>query len=332
MNLLNQRSTGVAMLLLIASMGTMAACESTTTGKSGELKFKDSTDDDFANFNKPIAVGAKLDLRVYDAGSSNVVANVDSATSEDEAVLKIGQISGNTVTIEATGDGSAELSFVTSAGEDSIDMMARVPEVLKVRHLCLAATEVEGYYLQNQDVYLPFDMELKDGQSVIGYGYYPVKFDNEAVTLDSAKSAQSFLRVKVGAADGKVVMSSDIDDTTLTLNLVKEGAINGAKLDTTGGVGVNKTAFRTIQPTIDSKPICQAQAEFTVEVTSPDICDVTKVQDESTQVGLTKKYGWIEVKGKVVGDCAFTVTYPKGAEGAGASEMLTLPIEQQSQK
>lgn len=314
-------------VLLIAALTMLSACESKTTGKTGTLEFRYSADDDFANFNKPIAVGAKLDLRVFKAGESKVKATVESATSEDEAVLKIGNIASNVVTIEAKAAGSVELSFVTDAGEDSIDMMARVPEVLKVQHLCLSQDEKEGYYLQKQDIFIPFDMELKDGQSVIGYGYYPVTFDKETVTLDAAKSIQNFLKIKVGEEEGKVLMESSIDETTLSLNIVKEGAINGAKLSPDSGIVASRTVFRNILPTIDDKPICQAQTSFTIEVTTPDVCSVTKVQDESTQIGLTKKYGWVEIEGKTVGDCAFKVKYPKGAMGAGSEAELSVAVE-----
>lgn len=315
-----------SLIVLIAAMGTLTACESKTTGKSGELEFRYNADDDLANFNKPIAVGAKLDLRVYDAGTSNKLASVSSASSADENVLKVGKIEGNRVTIEAVGDGSAELSFQTDVGDDAIDMMARVPEVLKTSHLCLDNGEVEGYYIQNQEVFIPFDLELKDGQSVIGYGYYPVKFDNADVSVDASKSLQDFMVVKIGAVDGKVVMSSDVDETKLSLNVVKEAAINGAKLDSDNAF-VGEAKFMTVLPTIDNKPICQAKSEFTIEVTSPDLCEVKKLQDDSELFKGTRQYGWIEVKGKVIGDCKFNVTYPKGADGAGATTELTVPIQ-----
>lgn len=321
--------------LTLTSLVALSACESSTTGKQGLLEFRYSAEDDFANFNKPIAVGAKLDLRVYKAGNeANSDATVEDATSEDDAILKVASTSGNTIVLEATGDGSAEITVtakLAATGEsvtDAVDLMARVPEVIKVNHLCLAPGEVEGYYLKNQKVYLPFEMQLKDGQDVIGYGYYPVKFDNEAVKLTTTNKLQSFIEAELGEVEGAVKVSSDLDTTlALTLNIVEPGQIDGAKLDSGQSAGVGQTTIRNILPTIGGKPICQATTQFTVETLTTDICEVTKLTDESTQLELTRKLGWIDIKGKAVGDCKFTVNYPQGAAGAGVSAELEIAVE-----
>ena len=327
-------------LILSASTLALSACESVTTGKSGLLEFRYSSDDDNANFNKPIAVGAKLDLRVYKAGSEgNRDATIESVTSEDDAVLKVVGSQGNTFTIEATGDGSAELtvqaklSATDASVSDAIDMMARVPEVVAVRHSCLAAAEVEGYYFKDQEIYLPFDMKLKDGQNVIGYGYYPVKFDNAAVALKAGNKLQSFIHATIGDVTGPVRLTSDLDTSTaLTLNIVEPGQIDGARLDDTSGIGVNKTDLRDVLPSIGQKPICQAKAEFTVESSTPTICEVKRISDQDAEQALkalTRTYGWIEIKGLAVGDCSFNVTYPAGAGGQGVSVTLSVAIENQ---
>lgn len=325
--------------LAITTIMTLSACESSTTGKSGLLEFRYSTDDDFADFNKPIAVGAKLDLRVYKAGTAgDLDATVESATSEDENILKIAGTSGNTITLEATGDGSAELEVtakLADTGEsvtDAIDMMARVPEVVTVSHLCLNASAAEGYYLKNSEIYLPFEMKLKDGQNVIGYGYYPVQFDNEAITLSAGNKSQSHIKVTIGETSGESKLSSELDTTTaLTLNIVEEGQIDGALLDGNAQASVGQHTIAQVSPTVAGKTLCQAKTEFTVETTTTDICDVKRLVDDSTLTELAREYGYLEVEAKSVGDCKFTITYPKGNAGQGATVALELPIQAAAQ-
>lgn len=304
------------------------ACQSSTTGKSGELKFQYTTDDNVTNFNKPIAKGAMLDLKVYKAGTGNIKANVSLVTPEDAAVFEIANTSGNVVTLKGIAAGESELSFETDQGDDAIDMMVRVPEVLKMRHQCGGALETTGLYIQGQEFHIPFDMELKDGQQVIGYGYYPMSFDNEAVTLKPGSKRADFAHFQIGAeVEGDVVMSSDVDDKTLTLSIIKEGDIDGAKPVVISPIRVSGTDFVQILPQREGKSICQAKVVMSVNVTSPEICQVTILPDDGIQSKFTLKYGWVEVKGISKGDCTFDVTYPSGNDGAGTTESLTLEVQ-----
>lgn len=312
-------------------------CTSSTTGKEGNLKFSYSTDDDFANFNKPIAVGAKLDLRVSKAGTEgNRDATVQSATTGDDAVLKVSSTSGNTVVLEAVGKGSSEITVeakLAATGEvvsDAVDMMARVPEKHDIWHACLARTEREAYYLVSQDIYIFHEMKMNDGQDVIGYGYWPVKTDVEgALTLKTGHKDQQFLQFTTAAEPATVKVTSDLDGTVATVNLVKIDQANGAKLgEFDNRVVVNRTELGYVLPTIDDKPICQARAEFTIDNSSPDVCTVSKLTNVS-ETQQKRQAGWISIKGNAVGDCKFTVNYPGGDGGNGLSEELTVPVENQ---
>lgn len=328
----NQKYWSAALLTvgLIASLG----CVSSTTGKEGNLEFSYSADDDFANFNKPIAVGAKLDLRVYKAGTEgNRDATVEAASSSDDGVLAIGERSGNTVTLLAKGAGSAEISvtaLLAATNEsvtDAVDMMARVPEIHNMSHACLSPQEREGYYLIGQDIYIPHDFKLKDGQNVIGYGYFPVVIEPaQALTLKTNHRDQIFLHMTTGATATQATVTSELDGTKLTLNLVEEAQIDSAVLSgLENSVTVNQQQLAYALPAIGQKPICQAQSEYSIETLTPEVCEVTKAANISEEQ-QRRQSGWIVIKGKSVGDCDFKVTYPKGNNGQGLSAELTTPI------
>ena len=172
-------------LIGLAVVGASSlACTSTQTGKAGELEFTYVTDDDVRDFNKAIAVGARLDLEVRESGNAPYQerkVTINEATSSDESVLSVVGTSGDVFTVEGTGTGSAELradATTVDSGEglvDTIDMRAAIPEVLKLQHSCGDNPSGRvGKYLVDQTILIPFEMELADGQPVIGYGYYPV--------------------------------------------------------------------------------------------------------------------------------------------------------------
>ena len=76
-------------MLAVASMGIASgACVSKTTGNEGNFEFSYPADDRVGDFNKPIAVGAFLDLEVRDVGDRSPVA-LDSASFVDPSVFKL---------------------------------------------------------------------------------------------------------------------------------------------------------------------------------------------------------------------------------------------------
>lgn len=329
-----------SLLIVSTALTTLAAgCVSSTTGEEGNLSFRYSSPNDARNFNKPIAVGAKLDVRVYAAGTvepgEDDAAEIVSASAGDSAVFTVSNGGGNTIIVEGVGAGSSELLVTaTVAGEevsDRVTMMARVPEVLKLTHLCGDPGRAVGFYLVGQEIDLGFGMELSDGQQMIGYGYYPIDVEPTAgATLKTDSRDQTFVKLTTGAEAGQVTLSSRIDATTMTLNLVEEGAINAIALEAPVAVAVDEQEIYTLLPSVQGSPVCQARVAFTVTTTTPDICDVTALSD--TEFGqavdaLTRKLNWIQIEGKTVGDCAFDVTLPNASGGAGLTTSLQVSVE-----
>lgn len=326
-----------ASLLTVWGVGLVAAllssgCVSRLTGNEGNLVFSYAADDDVADFNKPIAVGAKLDISVRTAGTNELVA-LQSAIVEDPSVLEVVSASGSAMTLAGKGTGNTLISVSAkqpdgTVVDDSVNLGTRVPERLKLHHYC--SNDGAAPYLVGNEVLVPYDLEMTNGQAVIGYGYWPIDMEPaSAATLNQTNKAQQHLWLKLGDTPGKLTLNSQIDDTTLELDLVAPGAIDDALLD--GGAAaktafVGTTHFVLIRPQTGGRTICQANTEMTATTTTPDACDVEALTIERKDDGLVNAWGWVQVKGKQVAKCNITVTYPKAADGAGLERSFELDV------
>ena len=305
------------------------ACQSSLTGNEGNFQFSYEADDRITDFNKPIAVGAKLDVDVADVGAGLPV-EVLAAEFDDSSILEVVSFSESTVTIAGVGEGSALLSVegTTASGEtltDAVNMLAGVPEVLTLSHTC--AEGEQAYYLTGQRVWVPFEMEKANSQPVIGYGYYPVTLSDTApMTLSTDESTQQLMAFDTSDTPGEVVLTSTIDETTLTMRVAAPSQITGAMEPVAlvlEDIDVGDVNTFYVLPAVDGQAVCQAEVDKSVASDTPDICDVRDIDVDSVE----HEHGWFEVEGVAEGTCLFTVSYPDGGDGAGVSTQFSYPIE-----
>lgn len=305
-------------------------CTSRATGNSGELEFSYTTDDLTTDFNKPIAVGARLEVRVQTAGERANVDIVDVFTNED--VLLVDSFSGDNFILEGVGAGNSlvevDAEGPDGAVSDSVNMRAAVPEVLELSHTCTG--DALGLYsagLQNVDV--AFDMKLADGTDVIGYGYYPVDVPAGLGTIEATSDSQAFIRLDLAAATGEFDLSSTIDDTSLSFRLIEEAEITGASFNATApGLRVieGNTSYIYVWPAVDADRVCQWSADMTVTSLTPETCDVRNNETPAEPDQKSNLEGYVAIEGIAAGECRFEVSYPNGADGAGATTELTAQI------
>ncbi len=318
--------------LVGAALVLAIACQSRLTGNEGNFQFSYQADDWITDFNKPIAVGAYLDINVGEVGTFLPI-DLTAASYDDPAVLDVVEFQGNTITVEGTGEGLALLQVegTTQGGEaltDSVNMQAKVPEVLVLWHTC--GGEEDGYYLTDQRVWVPFEMQMENSQPVIGYGYYPLTADTDAAELDASESGQQWMAFDTAAIEGTTVLSSDIDDTTLSMNVVAPASIDGVQEPIAGvleDIDVGDTNPFFVRPMVGDGTICQADVNKVVTSDTPEICTVTDVEYDEGAGDGEHEYGWFEITGVAEGECLFTVQYPDGNDGAGASDQFSYPIE-----
>ncbi|MFN7134366.1 MAG: hypothetical protein ACK4N5_19965 [Myxococcales bacterium] len=320
------------LVTLLAAAALVTGCKSRLTGNEGNLEFSYVADDALTDFNKPIAVGAKLDVEVAEVGTRRAVT-LQKATSDDAAVLAIAGFSGNKLTLEGKSSGSALIEVEAKRSDDavvtdSVNMLARVPEVLKLRHTC--ASGAEAAYLVDHEFLVPFDMEMKNGQPVIGYGYHPVELlPQGALTLDATTKDQSSLHLKSGKERMEATVKSTLDATSLKLFLVQPGDVDAAVLEgpTQAGTEIGKSNLFLVRPKVGERMLCQPTLALTAASTTPEICEV-KAANTGGDVNENpeNKHGWVQVTGKKLGKCEFTVTYAAAKGGAGLTSPFTADI------
>ncbi len=314
----------VVVILFLGATG----CESRITGHEGNLEFSYPADDRPGDFNKPIAVGAKLELKVEEAGTRRTV-DLQSAETDDPEILSVVSFSGQHFILQGEGSGSALVSVTAQvpSGDvvsDSVSMLGREPEVLKLNHTCDSGAH--AHYLVDHDVLVAFDMEMSNGQPVIGYGYHPVEFDPaDGVELNVTTKDQQFMHLRTRESPGEVTILSQLDDTEATMVLVEKQDIDGCRIGP-GEQGPAIVGFERVYhllPTVGDDPVCQAVMEFTVEAETPEICSV-KVVGAPVHPDLANERGWIRLDPHEAGTCTFTATF---SEGTDATESISVEVK-----
>ncbi len=311
----------VLTLLLAATLG----CESAITGNEGNFRFSYPADDAIFDFNKPIAVGARLDLRVSDGAP---VTLVDVAT-EDPGVLEVVAFEEDTLTVAAVSDGNTRIQVKGEGrdGEvktDSVDMMARTAERIVLRHRCLPEADTAAY-LVGSPIAIGFDLMLANGDPVIGYGYYPVEPTAEGmVQLDPTNTSSTLIRLDT-LGTGMVQLRSTIDDTTLTLVLVEEAALDGMDEPQPwlqSEVRAGETVLFTVRPASGGVPVCEARATLEVATSTPAVCAIRVAEDPAGETLDIADRTWFEIEGLSAGTCSYTLYFP----ASGLSMDFTQPI------
>lgn len=310
-----------------------SACTSTLTGNEGNFQFSYPTDDRFTDFNKPIAVGAFLDLEVRDVGARQPVT-LSSAAFDDPSVLSVVSFADQHVTIEGIASGQAllEVAGTTRSGAsltDSVNLLARVPEVQKLWHTC-DETGGSASYLVSSRAWIPFDLEMANGQPVIGYGYYPVTASSGVLGINETDSVQSHVAIDIGDAAGAYTLDSDLDATSLAINVVTPAEIDGVMEPLEfvwEDIDVGDTNAFYVLPSVGGEPVCQANVANTVVSDTEEICSIDDRTPPNASSITQYEWGWFDVTGVSAGTCQFTVTYPTGNDGAGASASFEVTIE-----
>ena len=156
-----------------------------------------------------------------------------AASTKDPEVIQVADFTGNTVTLIGSGDGNTlvKVSANDHMGierDDSVNMMAREVEVLRMEHTC--TDDLEGHYLTGHRVRVPFELELNDGNPLIGDGFYPVTDEPAGqITIDRTVREQEWMIIDTGNQAGVVSLRSDVDATRLDLAIVPPEAIDGGR-------------------------------------------------------------------------------------------------------
>jgi hypothetical protein len=320
------RSASLAVLGFLAA--STAGCESLLTGNEGNLLFSYEAVDELSDFNKPVAVGAKLDLRVREAGTRAEVDIVLARSESDDVLQVVDTSTKGPIVLEGRSDGTARISVRARLGngrvvDDSVDMQAREPEVLSLRHVC--TPDSEAAYLVGMDVLVPYDMELQSGKALVGYGLFPVDVAPAGgVVFDATSTDQENFHLRTQDSPGLVTLQSRVDANTLGMRLVSIDDIDGGGLSPASlddEVPVNALSAVRVLPTAAGQFICCPRTPMTVVADTPEICEVQALGEATCLVA-----GFVNVRGLAEGTCSFRATWTAADGGAGVQATVSVPI------
>ncbi|MBW1878476.1 MAG: hypothetical protein JRJ84_08950, partial [Deltaproteobacteria bacterium] len=184
----------------------------------------------------------------------------------------------------------------------------------------------------DQRVWVPFEFEMENNQPVIGYGYYPLTLSDPLLaTLNAAESGQQYMAFDLATTAGSLILTSDLDASTLTMSIVEAASIDGIADPipfVLEDIDVGDINPFYVLPEVGGVKVCQADVTKTVASDTPTICTVTDQDPEESASGSAAyEFGWFKIEGVAEGTCLYTVTYPDGAAGVGFSEQFSFPIQ-----
>ena len=306
--------------LIVFNLG----CRSSVKGNEGNFRFSYWSGDWTSEFNRPVAVGASLDLAVRGVGSLSSV-ELSKAAFDDPSVLEVMSFSGEEIVIKGSGEGISLLEvegvFKGETLTDSVDMEAAVPDVLALNHTC-TENDAAAYLIDHG-----FEMSSSDAQTVIGYGYYPVELTAVSAAVDHDSTSLNWITLETGSFSDNVFLESTIDATSLSIYIVSEGDIDDIEspIDwNEQGVGVGDTNPFYVRSSSGGRVVCQGEASVSMESDTPSICEIesyNKLTDDQHEDG------WFAIAGLSEGTCEYSVTYTDGAFGAGVSRQFSQAID-----
>lgn len=305
--------------MILLPLATTSGCRSRTTGNEGNFVFSYQADDDLGDFNKPIAVGARLDVTVTTVGENKAVT-LSEATTEDEDILTVESFYRSRFTLVGAGVGSTLVKVRGQAqGDeektDSVNMQAKVPEVHDLYFDC--GHSANATYLTGSSVLVNYEMSTSDGQPVIGYGYYPLTITpTEGATLKTTGKSQTRYALTAGDTAQTVTITSGIDSSFITLTLKTMADIDDLTFyPASDTVAVGQATTFTVIPMVDGKELCNATLTLSLNVQTADQCEIVTNSGRS-----------VTVRGLQAGTCSLEVTVSQANDGAGITETHDLTI------
>lgn len=331
---MSSKQTLTSGVISLISLITISACIPSAQGVNDNITF--SYDAKGGQFSRAVAIGASLELEVRDNGNKKLF--VREVTIDEPDIFKVVERGESSITLKAIGDGNTMVSVIAqnSSGQtvtDEILMRASKPATIKVTHACADEDELVGYYLKAQEIELPIVALNQDDGELVGVGGDLVELNAELAQLVSLNLSRQTLKLKLGETPGEVELKSAYDaNFKRVIKIVEPAQIDDITLEQGDEVVVGSGSFMTVRPAIMGGAICGSTLPLTITTLTPEVCDVATVTerlseaDQPVDPAALGDSGLIDVEGKAAGDCKFTVTYPQGAAGAGASAEFTVKI------
>jgi hypothetical protein len=311
-------------LLLGAALAASASgCYSKATAYDAKFTFAYAAGADFENFQKPIAPGAKLDVVVFANGTEDKLV-ITSAKSSRPGVLAVESVNEHTLVLKGIAPGVADIEVTArdASGKTLVDRVylhVAKPTVHALAHSCTEGAD--AIYVAGSSFWVYHSLATSDGLPVIGYGYVPVRVEPASgLELLAHPQGSTAYRYRAPQASPKITLRSTIDDTALSLRVVKQGELKNAAIacgdDCSTLEGFSQYVFAHV--TAGETPVCTQNALTKARSLTPAICSVTANLDDDDDDGTDSNHEQLAVvTGIKFGICKFEITLPELDGGKG---------------
>jgi hypothetical protein len=313
-----------SLLLVGLTMTTASGCYSKSTGYHAKFTFAYASGLDFENFVKPIAPGAKLDVVAFANGTEDKLV-ITRATSSQPSVLAIEKVNERSLVLQAGVPGVADVEITARdpAGNTLVDHMffhVEKPAVHALAHSCTDGRD--AIFVRGDPVFVRHGLATKDGRSVIGYPYAPVRVEPEgALDLVAPTQGASVYTFRTPTKRDRVTIRSTVDDTSVSVRVIERGELKDAALLDCGGGPCSAlegdSFYAAAHVRLGDTPVCSQTALTKARSLTPEICTVTTKLDDDDDDGDTNREQLAIVHALKFGICKYEMTLPELDGGRG---------------
>jgi hypothetical protein len=304
---------------LAFAVGGVTGCYSKATAYDGRFTFAYASMVEHDNFVKPIAPGAKLDIRAFENGTQNELT-MKSARSSRPGVVAVLAVKDHSVVLYGKEPGVAEIE-VTAADANGKELTDKIffhvakPATHTLEHAC--TEEPEAVYVRGEEVVIHHSLATSDKRPVIGFDYAPVRVEPAAaLDLEQQPQAGGYYLFRAGSPRSRVTLRSTIDEKTLSLRIVDRKDLKEASLVVGDRMLVGGGGYAVAIVRAGDAPLCNQTALTKARSLTPDVCSVTAKLDEDPDKD-TNREQIARITALAFGVCKFEVTLPELAGGRG---------------
>jgi hypothetical protein len=314
------RPLPLSVLASLALSAVLSGCYSKATAREGRLTFAYASTVEIENFVKPIAPGARLEVRAFANGTEEDLV-ITAARSSRPEVVAIREVRPHGVVLEGRAPGSAEIELTArdEVGGTLVDTMffhVAAPTTHALEHAC--TEERDAVYVRGGDIFVHHGLATSDGRPVIGTGNAPFRVDPpESLELVAAPQAGGFYRLRAPRAEPRISLRSTVDDDELTLKIVDRGDLTEASLDHDAQLLEGEMGYVVARVSAGEATLCDQTALTRARSLTPDVCDVTARLDELDGPDDENREQLALVTARAFGVCKLEITLPELAGGRG---------------
>lgn len=327
-----RRRNFVAVLALasVTALVVWGCLPAETEGKSGNFSFAYVMPDSIAGtgLSTPIAVGARMDLNVFENDGNRTPVTVGSATTANTAVLDVVDTGGDVVTVEAKSAGTTELTVSASGGSDSVDLLTAElgSASLTLPRLLGNPDEADVVFLVGGTSTWGLRLEDGSGNKLVGYGLDVVSFNPESSGGVVASQDVEHVKIRIDAAgsvgvqpsNGQEIVVEAVDPSEVTELTIDDGDNDPSNPLPELGVEQQKILFVSTALS-DGRRGIGIDGVVNLVSGSPDVCDVSLDIGSDFLEQLTDDS--FLVTAKTAGECQINATL--GSLSATVSMTIT---------